>query len=386
MKSRHQSFILYLLLTLFSINIYAVGSTTTDGASWWNTDYNTTEGTDFWVTFIFNYGNTDKDNADLKLKLVATSRANANVRILYTDGTSETFRIAANKRAIYGINLSKGYVMSEQKIENKGIHITSDVPISIYAVSQNETAGSQDGTAVLPTTALQREYVIPTYGTDGISTEFAIIATRDNTVITDFVIKKTHNRNPALSIDTTIRSLTLNAGDAYLYRSNDANVSLSGTKICSSEPIAVFSGGQHADIPQGTPNRNHIYSQIAPTDYWGNTYVCTNTSHQQVDYLRFTALKDNTTISNSNRFTILQSLETYQDTLITPFGSTKAEVYSTTEAVEAFLYLTDMNLNMVPENNKLSLGSPAMCPITPMEQAMHSVIFSTEVSQVHKVN
>ena len=34
-----------------------------DGSSWWNTDYNTTEGTEFWVTFMDNYGKQvpDKD-------------------------------------------------------------------------------------------------------------------------------------------------------------------------------------------------------------------------------------------------------------------------------------------------------------------------------------
>lgn len=210
--------------------------------------------------------------------------------IHYADGSSESFNVKAFSRAQHDIDIGKGYVIREKSVESKGIHVTSTAPISLYAVSQNAEAGSQDATNVLPTNALQREYVIQTYGTDGVSTEFALVATQYVPNITVYV-NKTHNTNPSRNSKDTVLTGPMNPGDVYLYRSNGANYSLSGTKICSDVPIAVFVGGQHADIPIRTSNKNHIYSQAMPTDMWGKTFVTSKTYGQRWDYVRFTAAR-----------------------------------------------------------------------------------------------
>ena len=244
------------MLLIFVPSVQLTGASV-DGSSWWNTDYNTTEGTDFWVTYMFNYGNTEHDSQNLSLRLFATSRHNCTVTIYYSDNTTETFAINAFNRSIHDIDLSKAYVLKEREVLSKGVHITASKPISLYAVSQNSIAGSQDATNLYPTKMLSGDYIIQTYGSDGVSTEFAVLATAETSGI-DIVVRKTDIRTPDTYIEEFLNTGNMQKGDVYLYRSDNAHISLSGTKICSRVPIAVFHGGQHADSPFGTPKKDHM--------------------------------------------------------------------------------------------------------------------------------
>lgn len=66
-----------VFFAIMSICIMAQSS----GSSWWNTDYNTTEGTEFWLTFMSNSGAAEGDEKDMKLFLYATAREDAQVTI-----------------------------------------------------------------------------------------------------------------------------------------------------------------------------------------------------------------------------------------------------------------------------------------------------------------
>ena len=69
------------------------------GSSWWNADYVTTEGTEFWVTFMRNRG-SDENDTDLELYLFATSRSNATVTISNPNTSyKETFTVNAGQRS-----------------------------------------------------------------------------------------------------------------------------------------------------------------------------------------------------------------------------------------------------------------------------------------------
>ena len=54
---------MFLVLVVSPLRAQNGGYTSSSivGDRWINTDYNTTEGTDFWLTFMFNYGNTEDD-------------------------------------------------------------------------------------------------------------------------------------------------------------------------------------------------------------------------------------------------------------------------------------------------------------------------------------
>ena len=329
---------------------YAQGlSAQLDGSSWYNTDYNTTEGTDFWVTFLSSGGNQGMDVNNLHIRVFATARQKSHITVQYADNSTDTFNVDALQRKVHDLDLNKSYILLGEEVESKGVRIISDKPISLYAVSQNPVVGSQDGTNVYPTKALGRDYIIQTYGSDKWSTEFALVATSDYTTV-DLEIHKSYD-SIVFGISDTYKDSIIyqtvylpQAGQVYLYRSKQAEYSLSGTKICADKPIAVFQGGQEAAIPfYGTSNSNHIYSQAVPIDMWGKKYVATSTKYQKQNYFRLTAVNTNTLIQrDANPLATINLGETYQDTLKSLDVEDAAILYSSQSPLAINTYLTEL--------------------------------------------
>lgn len=139
--------------------------------------------------------------------------------------------------------------------------------------------GFYDATNILPYTALQKEYMIQTYMTDEDANEFAIVATENKqkfkitikeTIIHDTINNQVYQIKEIISKDINI---TLNKGQAYLYRAQSRYGDLSGTQICSTAPFAMFNGCQGAKIPTGTGANNHLYHQSIPTDMWEKSFL-----------------------------------------------------------------------------------------------------------------
>ena len=245
-----KKFLTLILFCLCTLLTWAQGSRVPpqqDEYSWWNEDYNTTEGTEYYVTYMLNYGSQQEDN-DIHLQLFATARQDADVSVYACTGYEMTefitsFHVAAGGRsANIEIPNEKAYLREAGK-HYKSLYIRSTTPISLFAY--NFLDGSQDATAVYPinsdilnsTTNFigrnyspnQKQHVIQTYNTDGVVTEFAIVATEDSTSL-DIMLKETSfNRfnqitlkyMDTVSVDTIIKD-TLNRGQVYFYRSSSS--------------------------------------------------------------------------------------------------------------------------------------------------------------------
>ena len=181
MKNIAISILLLLLLVVSPLR--AAIPTQHEGDSWTNTQYNTTEGTEFWVTFMRNSGSSGQDNKDMSLYLYATSRENAIVTISNPNqyGSNITFNVRAGKQDSCLIPNSWAYIEEDKRVSNFGVKVTSTKPIALYATNQH-SSGKYDATNVLPTTALMGEYVVQTYRIDQYSTEFAVVATQYQTI------------------------------------------------------------------------------------------------------------------------------------------------------------------------------------------------------------
>ena len=102
----------------------------TGGDSWVNTEYNTTEGTEFWATFMRNSGGDETDASSMTLYLYATARKNAIVTVenpntAYTD----TFHVAAGKQRTFKVPNEQAYIQLPNVSSNIGLRITSTTPI-----------------------------------------------------------------------------------------------------------------------------------------------------------------------------------------------------------------------------------------------------------------
>ena len=346
---------------------------------WINTQYNTTEGNEFWLTFLRNAGK-GKEDSDLYLRLFASAREETEVTVYFNPDSlanswaprkSITFTIPAGKDAGLPDSLAipniAAYVEDDED-KYKGVYVTSSSPISLYAL--NCFSNSYDATIVYPLSALQQEYVIQTYGEDHSATEFAIVAPYDGTEVTLYI----HETDRRGKVKKSIKNINLDRGNTYLYRSQERNIDLTGTHLCANKPVAVFQGGQDAFVPKGDRNgpANHLYEQSIPTSHWGKKFIVSRSGEQDKDVMRLTAAVNNTEVYlNGMRVRTLGEFETYELEIEWSRYRENAICIETSNACCCGLYLTSYYVNRNTDK-----GAPTLTAITPLEYGLNSTITS----------
>ena len=164
-------------------------------------------------------------------------------------------------------------------ILSKSIHIqtTDSAYVHLYAFGTNGGA-----TSVIPTHALQPEYIVQTWP-DINGGAFVIIATEDNTEV-DIVLNNPSTNNLPVNIHHTI---TLNAGNTYqlISRGNAPNdkSSFTGTQITSlrNKKIAVFQSNRNMTVISGqgsTQTYDYTLIQAVPIAYAGKVFKASNSN------------------------------------------------------------------------------------------------------------
>ena len=177
----------------------------------------TTEGTDFWVTFLQgdseDSGKTDDgDPRRFKFSLSISAReaadvtiennyynykqtisvgANSLVEFPVFDGIKNDQRVRADNTDYSATSQANGtarycYSYHPEMVDSCALHVTADKPISLFA--SNYKVATFDATNVLPTDALMKEYIVQCYtpsdhGSSHQGSHFAIIAVDDNTEV-----------------------------------------------------------------------------------------------------------------------------------------------------------------------------------------------------------
>jgi len=242
-----------------------------------------TEGTEFWVTFGQNLSDDPVIN-DIHIRIVNGNTSNSgsiffsklNTYLYFNLMPYEIFDHSLNveqKQAVYNF-LSLG-------ITNHSIHITSDKPVSVYSYNQYPIPHF-DVTNVLPVTALGTEYHQISYSPLSSLTiprwdAYAVVATQNNTLLY-------HNGS---------LSATLNRGQVY-YRTGD---DMTGEYITSNNPIAFFAVNQSTVIPYGSSgNSSNLFQQLCPVNTWGkNFFVPVSVLGKEI--VRVVASRNNTNIT-----------------------------------------------------------------------------------------
>ena len=401
----------------------------------------TTEGKDFWVTFM----QADQDpNNDLTLSLSISSREDCQVTITNPfSGYTENVNVTANQMQL--VELYSGnvltqnartamaatgkvcYAVNSEQVDTCALHVTATANISLFAT--NYKKATFDATNVLPTPSLLDEYIIQTYTPSdhgGVSStqgsHFAIIAAEDNTIVDYCPTVPTQSINDSINaaqtkkdfmgedalterekfwlnytVGDTLHSPVLNAGQVYYVwtgkKDKDAG-DLSGTyiKARDGKKIAVFQGCPHTNIPYQTKERDHIFSQAMPTKYWGNTFVLTASAGRHKDYVRILALNDGTEVHiNGNLVHTFDFANTdkkqYWEFTIGDQGTYAQNgscVVTTSCPCATHLFLASKKADNVTN------GDPAMLWVNPIEQQIDQVTFATYSSKngttAHYVN
>ena len=285
----------------------------------------TTMGSEYWLAFMKNKATLITDQS-LKFVVIVTAAEAAEISIESPLG------------AVYGtISIPDGggygefsnfaaqdvYMDESEVIQRRGIYIHSDknVPFSCFAYIDAGTEGvtSRDATLLLPLTKLEREYVIQTYPEDSYSTEFAVVATEDNTCVTVVPHSKTYKGSEG----GTPLNRTLKRGEVFMVASiayNDAQgaiIDMSGSTICADKPVAVFTGNEATKIPVNQAySEDHTFEQVQPVKGLGTEFYIGLGASAKDNRFYITATQDGTEVTvkrggTTNNSTVYQ-LDAFQ--------------------------------------------------------------------------
>ena len=206
-------------------------------------------------------------------------------------------------------------------ILSKSIHIqtTDSAYVHLYAFGTNGGA-----TSVIPTHALQPEYIVQTWP-DINGGAFVILATEDNTEV-DIVLNNPSINNLPVNTHHTI---TLNAGNTYqlISRGNAPNdkSSFTGTQITAlrNKKIAVFQSNRNKTHISGlgsTQTYDYTLIQAVPIAYAGKVFKASNSNPNGTI---ITATRDSCIVFINNQpFDTLNASESSFVTVpIIPFGN-----------------------------------------------------------------
>ena len=243
-------------------------------------------GKDFWLTYMYNFGQNN-DDVDLEIFVVAM-RSDAVVTITTGDGTVLASAVAVSAGSAYTLTIptllrDKVYNTSSDVKKKTGVHVQASSDVSVYFRNGYSSGSdySYDNSHAISTDALGTEYMIQTYYRDMMNNEFAIVATADGTTVevTLSTAALKPSESPADLYDAgTILTRSLNAGEVIQIKGARYNSSgrgdLSGTTIKSNKPIAVFNGGAKASVPLNTGyNGDHTVDPAIPVSAWGKRFV-----------------------------------------------------------------------------------------------------------------
>ena len=350
-----------------------------------------TIGNDFWVTFM---PNDSYDNNAVTMSLIAagSTPCTGTVTNPYTNWSAD-FEVSVGATTIIDVPLSECYSLWDSDcVLNIGLHVVTTEAISLYA--SNFMAYSFDVADVLPTSSLGSNYVIQTFpGEPGRETmvrrsansrslsnqcsEFSVVAVEDNTTV--YINLSCNSSNGHFANQPF--SVTLNAGQCYQLKSiPDGDFTGSQVSVSGNKNVAVFAGNECANIPYNCAYCDHIVEQMMPVSAWGNHFVVTNSSMRTYDVIRVTAANNNCQISiDGSVVTTINQKETYQFEITSDNPSMYLE---TSEPAMVYLYYAGSQCAG-------EMGDPSMVIVSPIEQRMNYVTFSTfnsGSSQYHFVN
>ncbi len=286
-----------------------------------NDNTRSSRGKDFYLCFPPNFHeqvNRDSANTRDSLYIYITCDKVASGTITYRNRRAERFTQSftitdPRQFFIFGVSYDdielEGFNSGGSRttsIQNETpapqtFRIQSNEDVTVYAL--NQARFTSDAMLVLPVPALGREYVIMAYNSDGSGlpfnmrpdsdtpSQFAVVATEDNTEITVTPRVPTYPPNSILMLSTNgtvpVQRAILNRGDAYLVQADTrilgGTSDLTGSRVRATKPIAVFSGHQRTVLPitlrAELSSRDCLLEQLPSLETWGKSVFVV--PHQQ---------------------------------------------------------------------------------------------------------
>ena len=203
----------------------------------------------------------------------------------------------------------------DSSISAKTYKIVTDEPATVYQMApvawfpgEVEIYHTADASLLLPTSGMGNEYIIPSwpaYDTgEGYSRPYAtIVTTTDQTTIQVETPTAVLAGSGVSSIAAqSSQTFSLDRGQVLQLMADPSGSrlgDLTGMRISSNYPIAVYSGHEGTYLPADTVAMDHLEEQVYPLNEWGTEYVAANlaSSPGVLSFNRVVASSDSTTIS-----------------------------------------------------------------------------------------
>lgn len=267
---------------------------------------NSPQGREFWIAIPPN--ECQQYTSVNFLEFYVTSSKNTTVTVECPGfGSSKTlpvkaFEVTTFKDKDGGTNWA-WEVRESEVITQKGIHITSPDPISVYVFSSKPY--TSEGYLALPVNVLGKEYIHLSYydyNDDCLrGGGFVVVATEDNTVI-NFTLKGVgYGRTVGGRILGATVTKAMKKGQTYMIRGDGAisgGFDISGTKIIANKPIGLISFQMRTIMPTSLnySSRDPLFEMLPPISAWGKKYATIELQRTggKGDYFRIIASQPNT--------------------------------------------------------------------------------------------
>lgn len=191
-------------------------------------------------------------------------------------------------------------VQSNEVIEQKGIRVTSERPVTV--ILRGGTVGTLSSTEAylgLPVDMLGSEYFTVLGYQESVSargfpgneepSQLTIAAVEDNTRVTVTPsCESLAGSQPGVPIN-----LVLDQGEVWQYRCGFLR-DVTGTRVRSNRPIAVFGGSRFSDVPPGVAFCDYLVEQLIPVELWDREYFVPPLLNGAANLVRVLASEDET--------------------------------------------------------------------------------------------
>ncbi|MCE7996194.1 MAG: PKD domain-containing protein [Roseivirga sp.] len=359
-----------------------------------------TAGTDFWFGFMQNLDGSLESS--LEIFITAAQPANGTIAVpgqglinfQVLPGETFKYEVASERNNPYAASGS-------ERIENKGIHITADADVSVFAF--NRRFRSADASIILPTPALGSQYYVASYfehapsndiyGDRFSDSELLVVGVEDNTRIRIKPTVRTLGGRQA----GRFFEITLDQGEVYQVK---AQGDLSGTLIetvaaqdeCNGQKFAVFGGNQWTRVSDDTCYNaatsefgqiggafagDHLFEQMLPVTTWGRDFTVLPFETRDGGYLvRMTASRPNTVITVNGSEEVVLAEPGDFETINTnePLG------LSANFPIQVAQFSKSLSCDL--PFDEFGPGDPFMLMVSPNEQTFRQITFNALASDV----
>ncbi|AMR32840.1 hypothetical protein A0256_16145 [Mucilaginibacter sp. PAMC 26640] len=336
------------------------------------------QGKEFWTGYMSHVESTGKS----QMSLYITGGVNTTGKVEIADGSyAIPFTIKANQ--VTTVEIPRSAFMKNQGQFLKGIHITSQKNIAVYAhIYASSVSGA---TLLLPVTSLGKSYYSINYtqasnsdsDTSRTYSSFMVVATEDNTTVEIIPSADLLNGIPAGATIT----LNLRKGEVYqglsLIDLTNTVIRAKSTTAGECKRIAVFSGSTKIGIGcrQAGFTSDNLFQQVYPTASWGKNYITVPLKSRGYDIIRIICSADNTNVkvNGLNTFQPVRGLFDFT------FSSRETNVISADKPIQVVQYAVSQGQTLGNcTNNSFDVGDPEMIYLTPTEQTLdHVTLYST---------